>query len=52
MRGPISRLSYLLATPGIARRCPGERMGSGGGLLGGWLVRAAGVAPCGVPTPY
>jgi len=52
MRGPISRLISLLSTPGIARRCPGERVGSGGGLPGGRLVRAAGVAPCGVPTPY
>jgi len=42
MRGPISRLLRPLSTPGIAWHCPAERVGSGGGLPGGRLVRAVG----------
>ena len=35
MRGPISRLISPPSPPGMAWRCPGERVGSGGGLPGG-----------------
>jgi hypothetical protein len=41
MRGPISRLIPPLSTPGMAWRCPDERVGCGGGLPGR-LVRAVG----------
>jgi len=45
MRGPISRLIHPRSTPGMAWRCPAERVGSGGGLPGGRLVRAVGEGP-------
>ena len=48
-RGPISRLLHPRSTPGMAWRCPGERVGCGGGLPGAVSTRGGGGAP---PTAY